>query len=64
MKLRSNIVYGERKQKVLRKIFVKNQSTKPTEPEERKGGESSKNNNKSGEKRAEKTSTTAARKQS
>lgn len=64
MKLRSNIVYGERKQKVLRKIFVKNQSTKPTEPEERKGGESSKNNNKSGEKRAEKTSTTVARKQS
>lgn len=64
MKLRSNIIYDERKQKVLRKIFVKNRNTKSTEPEARVEGEISKNKNRSGEKRTKKTSTTAARKQS
>lgn len=62
MKLRSNTSYGEHKQKVLRRIFVKNQKTKSTEPEERKRGESAKNSNKSGERRTkEKASTTVAK---
>lgn len=49
MKLRSNASYGEHKQKVLKRIFVKNQKTKSTEPEERKRGESAKNSDNNGE---------------
>lgn len=54
MKLRSNVEYGEHKQKILRRIFVKKQQTNQTEPEEQKRGETSKNNNRSGENKREK----------